>query len=510
MTTTSNFPTKNNLFSAMQKGKSTNNWDIVCSYSEDKINALLEQRYDQKELTEKIAFSISVKDSRKNDHTVKYNLVCGTPLLKFAESGDFTCKLAFPLSKFSYTIDKQTPIVLDGKYSLTVSAPLANLNVDSKKVQSGNSVVEFKKPNQKYSIFLHFKSKADTKFTLIPSLPDLKNMTSHKDYFSLELQNHFQDNVKEIEYVLTTVSNTKSSKGDIVISPKSFIFAIAKHKDTHTGVLSIYIQTKNSGNKQGDKQPSFQPGDKQTYPIPKGYSASLIFSRSFMDKVYLGTQLKKQGFTNIVPQEKAKEQLSIQACYDTKKSISSNKLSKSGFMNKVSMDTVTIDFATHPYVFEFSLNQLKISLSLSKTTNWTQTVYIPSFLPWPLPSTIKSHRHGTVTVGLSLSKTFKYSSIAKATDKKLLGMNFAVNADDYGYKISVHNASCGGNLESDIKSALKSHIGKVLPAISFNFDSLSYFSATNLLFPGKQILEIDKAEGIHVPTDMILLGNVKN
>ncbi|KAF8120248.1 hypothetical protein EV363DRAFT_1191553 [Boletus edulis] len=100
----------------------------------------------------------------------------------------------------------------------------------------------------------------------------------------------------------------------------------------------------------------------------------------------------------------------------------------------------------------------------------------------------------------------------KATHTIPKDSNKHAKLDDWGDKFEAEDPSGwegwlgkSGVLPDWVKSV---HVD--LPTFDLPLQSVNFFLTTNLLFPGdKQVIDINKTSGLHIPADLYLVGKVK-
>lgn len=505
-------PSTQDLISSMAEGPSTNRWDIVCSYSLEQLNAMLQANYGKENsgIVKEVKLS-TIRNNPLGDEkfTISYDILFDAPSLEFIAGINGMCNLKMKIASGTYTVTpegsingKTTPIP-QGKYTIIGAFPLvAVYGNNEKKAESGTVIVFSSNQSDRANITLHFSNTTATKWSVDPA-PGPQDQDILETYFLPVLEQYFRDQVQEIDYVLASLKSQQcfnSSSGPIVIEPYSFVFVTAG--DQTNGILSLYIQTVNSGNEQGNLAPSFQPGDKAMLPIPQGYHASLILSKDFLQKVYLLPQLTHSNFINVVkstaPIGIGNDGCTVKGAYNSTKKLDRSCINFS--YDQVVFNPFTIDYKNWPFTFAFSQNNLKVSMSLSESVPWRSSSVTP-YGPVPGPA-------GTATAIISLNKCFDLASICKLTDEDI-AMGFTVSPEDYHTTVQPGtDDSCWNNkMASKVTKGIMNAIGSIIPTTRFSLGGINFFKETNLLFPGQKILTFDASVGIHIPCDLILIGN---
>lgn len=167
----------------------------------------------------------------------------------------------------------------------------------------------------------------------------------------------------------------------------------------------------------------------------------------------------------------------------------------------LSMDPVTVDFSDKPYTFEFKTDDITVTMvEVSAHATWN------AYIPYESPDEIHVPISGNVDIALELTKQYSWQKIGTVNDKEIK-IDFSVSESDYSITVKYSHTFMGLRSD-DVDNIIKTHLGPLIPNITLNFDGLNFFAITNLLFPGKAVIEIGADQGIHFPHDLILLGNV--
>lgn len=487
------FPLLENLLTSMSAQDSTNGWDIVCSYSIDVLNEILATSHENGTLVHAVQFTVQGTLIDGSSYTADFDIALGAPVMQFLADQSGECQLTMPLTG-TYSINGGTVQSLPAGYSLIANVPLGAMYGDGEIATVGN-VVSFTEGQQAQAhIVLHFKNgtSSGTFFIIQPQPPD--QFTELFTIILPNLQNYFQSNVNEIDYALTALSNiaVTASSDTVTIVPKSFVFA------SNEGVLSLYIVTENSGNGQGNLRPSFQPGGTETIPIPEGYTSSLIFSKSFLEKVYFtASAAGSQILSFLVLSSPVGLSLAVTA------NIAELNINPSYVAEGTQFlcDDIIIDYTVNPFLISFAGSQASIAWGYEKTVNWQYTFSMPG------------QRDSTTENGESLVKISLPGSLPGDTQNKLtsnlvlqendITLNFQLSAGDYTIDTTSNNSIVSfGHIVSE---KVTSYLDNNIPSIAFHFGGINYFAATNLLFPDRQTFN---SAGVYVPRDLLLVGNI--
>lgn len=495
-----NHPKLSDLVNVMNGKSSTNLWDIVCSYTIDQLNDFLKYQYDAGKLAKEVKLSTKRHDDLyETDFTINYDIKFGSPVLKFISGRSGFATLTIPIndgSSYSLTPEEntqptKTKSIPGGQYSVEAVVPLAAISGDTGEIVEPGKVIKFSdgKKEEKH-VILHFKNTKGTSYQIVPT-PNKDYKDSLVTYFLPVLINYFQTEVNEIEYALSTVNNQMPTEGLTVFTPKSFVFA--SMGDGEDGVLSLYIQTAESQNPQGNPSPSFQPGDVAMFPIPSGYAASIILSRSLITKTFLEKQLKESGFTVL---------------FDTTSEGISAKLSKDGsvfadakdgmhFLSQETYKGLNISLKDYPLTLEIKEGQLSLSWEGKTTSDWSHNTQYGGE---------NIDRYGSVELTISLNK--EPIKLALSNDDVTIA---DVNLSRSNFSIHTKAKPCGlferGCMEV-VPSYYSNDMSLTIPPLKISLHGFDFFRTTNLLAPGQHIIDVDRSIGVKTPHDFLIVGQV--
>lgn len=497
-------PTYDALVKQLGSGTSaTNGWDIVCSYGVDALNKVLKDGHSNGRIAEKVTFKVDRKNPLSHLHsTITFNLVLDAPTLDFIAGLNGYCNLTMPISSGQYKSVDDAGNVLDSGnlpdgYSIVATVPLAATFGDTAtSASTAGTVIDFEADTTS-SMVIHFKAGAssNTKFTVSGPTPGPDSYDLIYTYLVPGIEHYFSTEVAELDYCLAALTNKASNTSDMTIAPKSFIFG------SDTGILSLYIQTTNSKNPQGDLNPLFAPGGVEMLAVPDDKTASLIFSKQFIQNLYLLPVMNPLGTVQIdtvtgsdadvkglhftlIPTQST---LSIAPAVHPPSNMGSDNTA-------VSIDSIDIDFNALPIKIAFVKNDGSVSWDFSQSLEWEMSQCTD---PKALPKTTTGDI--TVTVNLDYS-----NSMVNVSDDSFT-LDFEITSDLY--KVT---ASPDGFWEQiiDDPAEIQRKVQAAVPSLSFNFGGINFFAASNLLFPNQNSFKIDKTSGISIPGDLLIVGDI--
>ncbi|NTU73693.1 hypothetical protein HGB07_06035 [Candidatus Roizmanbacteria bacterium] len=496
---TLSLPTHDALVQAMQGLPSTNKWDIVCSYTIDQLNLFLKDQYEADKLAKKIPqLKFDTDLPYIGAATMTVDLVFSEPILTFILGDSQNAVISMLITDGTFSItpkDTQFPTragsIKPKTYNLVATIPIKAITGNT--ITPQGQVIIFKKDEvADSSIYLHFSS-AETSYRFDPP-PEGEN-DSYLKFTLTELTTYFKTKVKEVDYALARINNRQPTSGLNIFTPQSFVFSVMGDNDC--GVLSLYIQTVESNNPPGNTQPSFQPGDKSILPIPSTYTASIIISYDLIVKSFLIPQIKAAGFdVTITPAISG---------------ISGTLNLAKGFIVKTNqIDNIwnegPINFEIEVNECDFTINSLNLTIKDNGILSLVQTV--ASDVNWEIIkndkwSTFENSVKGSATGTLSLNKQ---TQCQVNKDGTLVLADIDISGSDFTLSITGSSGAFG----LSIKDSFLNQKMKIEYTSSFHMalHGFDFFLATNLLAPGKQIIELDATVGSAVPHDFLIVGKV--
>lgn len=580
------------MAAAMKGQNTTDGWDVVCSYDLSKLNAILDDKFKRGKLVSDIK-GVKYWDWILELDAVKinsYEFVLSKPVLGFAANGRAT--LTMPITKIVRTINVYTlasagPVENPGQYkdnvwyskdgntytpladqanpavddfvvhqhhwyciasikpakvttnsdqthSLIGTVPISAVTGDNQ-IHAQGTVVVFKEANtnDEAHIVLHFSQSASNPATyqISPKLTD--HDFNEESNLLRAIANYFSQEVSQVEYALTSIAPTPDPSGTAAITPKSFAFSAIKVGDT-AGVLGTFIETsQNKG--RGQSAPVFTVQGQRSSPIPKGSTASIVFSQDCIQKVLIADALGK----------------TLSNCHVR-------------FVNQPSGIQALI-----------SSSDIHVDVHIPQTLTYVQSVPAPPSMdgvprpPWISYNYIRVSNDVLSSTDYPVTLTLNGNTAAVAWNIDHAGFNYELGATplseaggdtditwsaDTGHKITIHissstgnpskfsiDASCNvsvspnltfdnstygasitpapphqncwekfwdGDGANQVHDALQGALANFAPKISLTMPGINYFTTTNILFPGAHVFQADTAAGLQIPRDMLIVGNI--
>jgi hypothetical protein len=496
------------LVQAMHSEPTTNQWDIVCSYNVEQLNNFLLAQYDAGSLAREIQLSTDREDPLSGSkYTIRYHIQFASPKLSFVSGRSGYASLIMPIIEASsYSIlpegsDKPTRTIEipAGKYSIHAIVPLAAICGDTGKVVEQGGIIEFNDSKEHDThVIIHFRNEKGTTYAIKPD-PEPKDRDPLVTYFLPVLSEYFQTKISENDYALSTLNNKVPSSGQTVLTPSSFVFT--SMGDDEDGVLSLYIQTKESGNPPGSLSPAFQPNDQSMSPIPIGYSASLILSNSLVNKVFLQSELAQLRYE--YPDDTGQEGIVVKpnppiAAIAGVTDLTGVSGPRGPFIHdKWEYKQIGGNFEADSLHLEIQEGELYLHWRVVALSSWSDISRILD-------------NNGIVMGEVRITVTLNKGPIPITLDENdIIRPVLNVTRGDFILefeKVKLDWDILGG--ERSIPPLYSQELPLIIPSIYLEFHGLNFLNTTNLLAPGKHMIQFDKSQGIKTPYDFIIVGQV--
>ena len=578
------------MSTAMKGQQCTNGWDIVCSYDLSKLNKMLQDQYSK--ANTKIVTTIpGVTDWTwatpfKGLMIDTYDFSLDAPDLSFESDGTATLNMAISKvekAEIDYTIadegavsgttyeaetwysksgDTYTPIAdqsspavgdyamhnskwysitavtskkpksaLSGSYSLIGNVPISAVSgseASGYHVHTSGSIVVFKasKPDDQGHIALNFKNTASlpTNFSISPSISN--NQTKEGNLLR-KIRTYFT-NVSEIDYLLNSVTPKAPTGDETSITPKSFVFSTI-NTGSGTGVLSTYIAT-TQNNGQGSANPSFDVSNQKYSPIPTGNTASMVFSKDFIQNVLIqgGLQSSLENCSVTFTSLTSGIQANVYTSSVDVDVVIPSTLTGSSYQPGaepgwpgtytyyyVKVDGDTLSATDHPLTLTLQDNTMSVAWNVNNAAfDYDTGMDVQVGVSNPGTQWSKDTNHN-ITIGITSNPSAPSTLSIDASDNITISPALAFDNSTYSASIAPPPAheDCfekfwSGNAAGKVHQALKGALATLAPSLSVKLPGLNYFYTTNLLFSGSTVFTVDTTAGVQVPSDLIILGNL--
>ncbi|KAJ4478189.1 hypothetical protein J3R30DRAFT_2874429 [Lentinula aciculospora] len=543
---------------SMRTTSFTCNWDVAVSYDQQKINAALSDRYTQpggSGMTTEVSIREKVED-RNGEYYQNYYFNLGPPLIQFEQTPAYpTCSLKTAIiagsiwdSELDDSDTKENEKELDkDTYWITISnISLSALDGNADNVGGGDETVTF-------------PSNVESDCYIVVDIPTSSEQLSFSvdypsDYeppyamkttaLSTALKDFFKTNVNRVAYTLAQINNYKPTTGVLDLVPQAFRFVTYGVADSDISFLTLLIQTRTSSSPGDIKDVQSEwitnwSNTAHVAPVPSDQSASIIINNSFFFQTFIKPGLTQaSSVTEVtIPSADSVGGLTAQCIWPTQTrgnrdyhndSISTNweHWPLDYEWNELHVPEVTYDpNNSKPLTLTFSHSNgfgnpatLHISWEYKYLSTWNGTkvkrysIYDEGGIIQWLPST--NNYHGSFNTTYTLNKTI---DLIDLTDEDL-SISIAVQPSDWQTVVVPNEGDgfwgqisqiFGGSYDSGtIPSFVRDTTMDAKINFSFSFGTLRFFSVTNVLLPGEKVIEVNIKNGLGIPRDCVIVGNV--
>ena len=276
----------------------TCNWDVAVSYDQDKINALLAERFSQpgSGMTTEVDIQDKVED-RHGEYYQNYHFNLGPPLIQFQKNSSFpTCSLETIIVSGSIweselddpdTKENEQELAID-TYTITISnINLAALDGDANHVGGGDDTITFPANDESDCFIVIDIPTSGEQLYFSVNYPDdfVPPYAMRRESLVTALQYYFKKNIDSLAYTLAQINNHKPTSGTLDLVPQAFRF-VTYDVDDSLSFLTILVQTKGSSSPGNTKDVQAEwisnwSTTAKVPPVPSDQSASIIINNSF-------------------------------------------------------------------------------------------------------------------------------------------------------------------------------------------------------------------------------------
>ncbi|KAF3941139.1 hypothetical protein ABW19_dt0210569 [Dactylella cylindrospora] len=322
------YPEMETLIQGMGGDNRTDGWDVTVSYNIAKLNTFLRKKWTARpESDGPIEFTVPTmlpyigpcKQWKQKFHKYKaadstWNFKVGAPTLQFSaeQRAVLSMEVSGEITTQEYVVDepadpehpphvKEIPVKPNGPPStdpisdgwvVKVNTPISAVKAYDSDIIERKPVGEVldlsDDPNHQGHIVFDFGIEGQDTATVAfewegEGDPD----EGDPDGSAIQTADaELKKKLPALEFSVASV-NQKKDEGVTYLTPNQMVFAVyapspLTKENRGIACLSVYIQTKESGNKVGTGEPKFKTnynsGSQNTYPIPDGYSASIIIN----------------------------------------------------------------------------------------------------------------------------------------------------------------------------------------------------------------------------------------
>ncbi|MEC0257359.1 hypothetical protein [Paenibacillus lautus] len=496
------------LTQAMAGHETTDGWDLVCCYTESKINAFLAQKHKSGKLAQLALIKFSDTDAFTGEQIdYELDILLSEPTLQFIEDDDQYCELLMIIrgGTYSRTIsggDKHSIDIPKDIYQLICKVKLAGLKGDGSVYQKGESMIFTPGEPMDIHIYLHFEN---PDFELRP-VPDQEQAAMKagllqpgvRSSIEDQIKDIFRGYVKDVDYAIGGVTNRKN-EGSIALEPRSVSFSTSKVSGGGEGTLNLYVQTVNSGNDQGHDDKDFRPGGKAALPVPDGHNASLILSNGLFFKTYLTSQLNKLGWNiNDISGEEG-----VKAEFFKIKRLTIPGIHQNDGKIWLNSDDIVIDYGQVHYNLEFNNKDIHLTWRFEQDVRWNSEVR--NVVPGQ-PVDITDDQ-GKITVTITIDKHWPPA----VSRDGLISVDCSLTSGDYNIEVNGHYNKWFPSFAELFENSLKAQLPGMFGNVSLQLQGIDVFVVSNLLLPKDENntpLYQFQFDQYHVPKDVLLIGNI--
>ncbi|KAG8670828.1 hypothetical protein FPOAC2_04131 [Fusarium poae] len=563
-----------NLINLMKGKDSTHEWDVVVSYDTVKVNEILQENpINNLESMSYWGHAFDYDDQGTDvKHLYKFDVELPTPRLHFyptSRIGSVTLsaelKGKFELWKLQLDDDDQYPDdkdpnwkdsrpkadmagVLAPRYKVKIDVELRNVEGSGK---SPDAPVDYTvhlgdSPDASRKICISFK-----KTTVTLEEPDANQQPKSgkrprrlgailKTALVEGMQKELNEN--HPEHFISGISRKTTDDSMITLRPSSFRFSIIEEdkQNKWPGILIMWIGVEggyNNGLMPGGRTPlDFNPDGNIQSPVPKGCSASVIFSHDIFARKFFAENLKN-GFQEMeVKSVIGDEGMKVQG------NLKSGAVKIDKFFEKSELPGATwintcdgLEFEPNDTPTEITLTpginagvEMKYKAKM-KWAYWRFQIFY--FSPPPLPGGDPPPLQLPVDEKGWVEFWFTWGSKGtwQGGNEKFpnsLQLDFQ-HKPMYDVKMKGHDMKSlpakflNGLLGIEERDKIPHHYSKMeipRPDANLEMKGLDYFLTTHLLFPGKQVFfphdlnDKNKAKGMGmaIPRDVILTGDIRS
>ncbi|RMJ13344.1 hypothetical protein CDV36_007025 [Fusarium kuroshium] len=509
-------------------------WDVVATYSETQINSLLEKRYNENKtkILHTLEMAVDLPQSyKKTPDRTQYVLKIGPPVLEFEATGGAQPLCSIKMRVIEGTITKHGGNPRKAKPGWMIrlgQIPLASAKgtVSQGKLQGNPTLtpapdaVKFdSKTDETQHVLLAFELNENLTVEAFPEDPGFHS-AEETAFTNLEFQKAFRKYFTKpassqerlsLSYAIASVNNQPNDQAP-GLRPVRFQFATfsTEDKNRDKSLLSIFIDVAGGLNTgQSDMLQdrwAKQWKDEGIMPVPEGFSATLMFSSAFFNTVILKNGISKSGWAveDVSPKDQAYSKIE---CRHT------------GTFDVPGHDEIDGVVTFHTDGAQIPLSNFPLALTI-RQDNEFQTPSISGFwsitqdVPWKETLRFNGMRkwQGGWIVGQwylcdqgdSSRRPLRLKETEMTLTDEALNLDFKPDIKEVIWFNPPEENPTGGKLWSKEMEVL----GTRIPDVKISPFGFGFLRMTNLIFPGGNVIEIDRNIGVRAPKDIILFGDV--
>ncbi|KAM0425737.1 hypothetical protein ACHAPT_008985 [Fusarium lateritium] len=513
----------------------TMGWDVVATYCTSQINSLLEKRYEEQksDILHKLVMTLSIKETfQKEPVKAHYDLHIGPPVLEFDHKGTAQplCFIKMRVIKGTVKKNNGNPRkVQEGWIIRLGQIPLASAKgtVSYGKIQGNPTLVPATTPvtfdprkEETQHVLLAFELNKDLTVEAFPENPDPNN-EEELALTSLAFQKAFREHFTKptdqgppsLSYSIASVNNKPDSRAP-ELRPEKFQFATYSPGDNNSdpSLLSIFLEVE-GGPKTGltkklQERWTSQWVDNDIAPVPEGFSATLMLSSALFNTVILKKGFPPSSWT-VEDDSPKDEAINRIKCNNNGTFKIPEQNYDYGWTSIFHIGKADISLANFPLELsirqdnEFETPNIYGFWNITHTLDWNATYKLFKWGPRISGGSGKIKGQWHLCHEVDYSKPRKLNTEMTLTDEAF-NLEFKLNARDvFRFDQPEGNAIDWGAWHKGMVN-----LWHQAPDVSISSCGIGFLRTTNLLLPGKHVIDIDENIGIRAPKDIIFFGDV--
>lgn len=514
--------TRQGTLSYMNNRSVTKGWDVVLSLSEEKINNLFEQQFNDRSGHPEFVREIPESIYDYNTRTKKTTKV-DTPYAPFESGSDtimrtiFTMTLDAPKIRFLSNNSQYAEVtmrVTGGHYTCIVASGKDHKNIatlaeveDLSRSCKNDDATDSEVCEPTYitgHVRLDKVSGSVSSYKVVANLASGAFVISDVEttiidpFFNSFISNYFSE--METNYELGALDMTPYTTYD-ALRPRSFQFSVMQ-TNSDRYLLQLFITT------DGKEQKTLNLD--LTEPVPTGDDCSLIISSRIVYQQLLPQSLRTNGSFLVLTGDDPGEAHLAWTGHFTRGLLEATFVSSNSDI-RISADSnkVQLNFAGMT-LNRTSAADLGTSYSSTQNRDFQYNQEVCHTTPGSTVQYCDHHweKH-SLDVTINMNTTLPIQVVGSGVEQKI---RIATQSNDVVVSGSLSPAGACTTNDRELQSAFLDQLRSQLPgaiaqALQVQFSDISLFALKNLLFPANNIIHFSEA---YVPGDMIVFGNVSN
>ncbi|KZT19027.1 hypothetical protein NEOLEDRAFT_1183729 [Neolentinus lepideus HHB14362 ss-1] len=522
------YPTLDELVSGMNSYESTDGWDVVVSYSLDKLDALLKTLWkNDPKFSQSFVFTTEVPGWDDDDtYYIDWTVKLESPSLQFTQKGNATLVMPISGSSVKRKNGKTKPgDDVPAGYSLHLTTPLLAVKASeegkiTKEADKGVVLGFDNDPKAKLHIVFKFAVKGwdDAICTIDWDGSGTEPATNFKDKgVKDKIVDYLHSNLSAVKYALAVVTPAQM-QDTVQLTPVTMTFTVVTQPTANEGdggpsCLSVYMRTK-GGYQDGHAHPVFRVKSVydtvETYPIPYGHSSSIIIRHKLFYEKFLEKELQSivdskgtKAFASVSNITQGSDSgFQVRMCLNKDyiiHSLQDHHDSKEGSPWRIFYKDVLSTFDYSPLTMTISGSQ----------ANWSLSFPGEKEIKWEHDYRDKWQDERTEYGFVEYSLSFSSSGNLLSTNQKQISAVIDVPASAWKATSYARQPGLLDPFSPDYPGIVKGAIESLAYPAFRGTLRLDFFATTNVFAPGKSIIDIHTGIGIKTPHDVLLVGDVR-